>query len=622
MKASKKQIWKQVFSAERIVCRLIAAWCTFAAVNLFEEGNFYEVAFAQDTSLALVGFITLTVFGLYSLINFLVEKYESDTWFLLGAATVCVIRWIWTYEKSANAIKEDFLFLLAVVAVFSLFVIYFVHKNEALKDKLEPNNRVVWGVVIAVGAVSCGVIAIITCLRYMTFSAPNFDFGIFSQMFHNMKETGLPITTCERDVALSHFVVHLSPICYLLLPFYAIFPSPLTLQIGQALLLASGIIPVMLICRHLKMSGKTTVIMSILYAFYLAWSVGSFYDFHENCFLTPILLWMFYFFEKEKYPWMYLFAFLTLMVKEDAAIYVIIFALYVILGRKKYLHGGILLLGSLAYFGIALAILNGTSSYYADYYEQLGESANPGIAGAMEYRYGNLSYPQEDGLMGAVKTAIVNPGFLLTQLFGSWDKVVYALQMFLPLGFLPFCTKKASRWLLITPVLLNLLTNYQYQYQLSLQWGFQYHYGITAFLIYVSILNVSELQAPTKQNLMSIAAVGCCCLYLFTVVPKLTSYTDKWEDGKEKFREMEAILDTIPEDASLCVSANLLAHVADREEVYDLNYHQNEGNVDYVIFDARYAIKEEQYNAYLAQGYTVKEEHKGKLLILEKGGQD
>ncbi len=620
MKSKQAALWKEAFSLERIICRLIAAWCTFSAIQLFrQEGNFFDLSFAQSTSMTQVVLFTALFFVIYSLVNYLLVEYETDSWFLLDTSAVCVVRWIWTYEKASNGIKEDFLFLLAVVAVFSLFVIYFVHKNEGIKDKLEPTNGVVWGVVIVAGVVSFGVIATITCLRYMNFSAGNFDFGLFVNMFHNMKETGLPLVTSERDVLLSHFVVHLSPICYLLLPFYAIFPSPMTLQIGQAALLASGIIPVMMLCKHLKMSGKTTIIMSILYGFYFAWSAGSFYDFHENCFLTPLLLWLFYFFEKEKYPWMYLFAFLTLMVKEDAAIYVIFFALYLLLGRKKYLHGVILLAGAAMYFGIALAILNSTSAYYAEYYKELGETANPSIAGAMEYRYGNLSYPQESGLVGAAKTALVNPGFLLTQLFGSWDKVVYTLQMFLPLGFLPFCTRKPSRWLLIAPVLLNLLTNYQYQFQLSLQWGFQYHYGITAFLIYVSVLNVSELKAPTKQNLLSFATVGCCCLYLFAVVPKLSTEVKKWDDGKEKFQEMEEILDTLPEDASLCVSSMLLAHVADRDEVYDLSYHGNEGDVDYVVFDGRYKIDENRLNAYLEQGYTVKEEHKGMLLILEKG---
>ena len=114
-----------------------------------------------------------------------------------------------------------------------------------------------------------------------------------------MKKTGLPLVTCERDVLLSHFAVHISPIYYLLLPFYALFPSPLTLQIGQAVIVASGVIPTLLLCKHYCLSGKSTCALVLIYVLHPALSGGCFFDIHENCFLTPLLLWMFYFFERK-----------------------------------------------------------------------------------------------------------------------------------------------------------------------------------------------------------------------------------------------------------------------------------------------------------------------------------
>lgn len=607
----------QIFTYERTICRLIAAWCTFAAIKLFGNGKFYDLSFAQDTSFGMIFLMTMLLFAIYTIVNYLLVNYETDTWFLLAASTVCVIRWLLTYKAPSGKDNNEFLFLIAVIVAYAFFVVYFIHKNELLGAKLEPSQKVVWVAVAVCGLISGGIIAAITCLRYLTFSSPNFDFGLFVNMFHNMKETGLPLVTSERDVLLSHFVVHISPIYYLLLPFYFVFPSPMTLQIGQALALASGVIPVMLLCRHFKLSGKVTILASVIYSFYPALSAGCFYDIHENCFLTPLLLWMFYFFEKEKYPLMYVFAFLTLMVKEDAAVYVILFAVYVLMSRKKYLHGGILAIGSALYFCIALAILEATSAHYAELYA--ADTPNPSIAGPMINRFNNLIFDAAQGLVGVIKTALVNPGYLLTQLFttkeGGFEKFMYVFQMFLPLGLLPFCTKKASRWLLIVPVLMNLLTYYKYQYDI----GFQYHFGIIAFLVYVAIQNIPDLNPPTRQNMVGFAAAACCCVYLISVIPTFNTYRTKWEDGKEKFQKMDEILDTIPEDASLCVSTMLLAHVADRDEVYEINYHGNVGDVDYVIFDARYSIDDKKLNAYLDQGYTVKEEHKGMLLILEKG---
>ena len=81
---------------------------------------------------------------------------------------------------------------------------------------------------------------------------------------------------------------------------------------------------------------------------------------------------------------------------------------------------------------------------------------------------------------------------------------------------------------------------------------------------------------------------------------------------------MEAILDTIPKDASVCCSTFLLSHLADRDEIYEIYYHDDIGDVDYVIFDTRGGIDNNQLTAFLNQGYEIKEEHPGMLTILEK----
>ena len=588
-----------LFERERTICRIVAAWCSFAAMVLLRGEGFAKLEFAQSISLFTVAGWTVLFFTIYTFIAAVFERYETDSIVLLSAASVCVFKWLGEYKNSSNS----FLFMLAVIVVYSLFVVYFLHRQKQLISKIQPSDRSVWIFTILLGTCCAAVIAYVTCMRYATFSAPNYDFGIFCNMFHYMRETGLPLVTCERDALLSHFAVHISPIYYILLPFYFIFPSPHTLQIGQAVVLASGVVPVMLLARKFGLSKKASCAVVLIYALYPAISTGCFYDIHENCFLAPLLLWVFYFFEKEKYLFMYIFTFGVLFIKEDAAMYILIFALYVILSRKKYRHGVMLAALSLAYFGFALWLLT-----------NFGD-------GVMVNRFDNLIYDQADGLMGAVKTAFVNPGYLLTQLFttsgSTYEKLVYVLQMFLPLGFLPFCSKKSSRWLLIVPILMNLLTYYIYQYNIN----FQYQFGISAFLIYAMIQNIPDLKAPTRQTLVSIGAVACICLYVGTVLPSVSHYRTRWQEGKETFAKMEEILDTLPEDASLSVSTFLLPHVADREYVYEIDYHKSKTDVDYVVFDIRYSMSDVARSskaAYLANGYEVLEEHTGLILILKK----
>ena len=607
---------REIFTLERSVCRLIAAWALFAAFTLGTDGNYLKLEFAQEVSTFYMCARIACAFLLFTVINYLLYRFETDSWALMLSATFMALRFAYLAEKS----ESEFLLTIAIIVAYSLFVFYFLHKNDILISKIKLSGKITVAAVAALGLISGGIIAAFGVARYLSFATPNFDFGLFCNMFHYMKETGLPLVTSERDVLLSHFAVHISPIYYIILPIYYILPSPITLQVAQAIILASGIIPVMLLCRKYCHSGKLTLLICALYAFYPALSGGCFYDIHENCFLAPLLLWMFWFFEREKYLFMYLFAVLTLAVKEDAAVYVVIFALFIFFSRKKRLHGSILALLAMLYFALALSLL----SNYAEMYAQMYESATPcpAIHGPMINRFNNLIFDKESGLAGALKTLLVNPGYALSQLFsesdGGIDKLAYAAGMLLPLGLLPFCSKKASRWLLVAPILMNLLTNYVYQYDM----GFQYSFAITAFLVWATVMNVGELSSPTKKNMLTVAAVCTAVLYVSSVLPFAVGYVNRYRQNAQTYQKMEEILDVIPKDSSVSASSFLLAHLSDRDEIYELRYHAKAADVDYVVFDLRYQVDQGIYNYYIANGYEELERHEKMILILYRGNAE
>ncbi len=603
------------FSLSKWMPRLFGCFCVFFLWLSIGSGAYLHLAFAQDVSLLLLLPTAVLSFLLATVLAASFPRIPTDALFFFVSLTACVVNWLWNGPGGVSG----FLLCLGILAVYLPCVIFTFDQCKPLLDRLHPDKKSVWISLALLATLSCTVVATITCLRYKAYSAPNFDFGLFCNMFGYMKDTGMPLVTCERDVLMSHFAVHISPIFYLLLPFYAIFPSPMTLQILQAVIIFSGIVPVILLCRHYGFSGKVTILFGVLYCFYPALSAGCFYDIHENLFLAPLLLWLFWAFEREKYPLMYLFAVMILMVKEDAAFYLLLFALYLLLGRRKHLHGSLLALLSVGYFIGALAILNRLGAHYAALYADA--TPNPAIKGPMFDHYSNLIANESDGFLGMLGGAIRNPGYWLRQLFtessGGAGKIVYLLQLILPLGLLPFCTKKPGRWILLMPLLLNLLTNYTYQYNI----GFQYHFGISAFLIYAAMGNFKELSLPPRRILALIAATACCCLYLATVAPRLTTYVSAWNTGKESYRQMDAVLDELPDDASLSVSTCFVAHVADRKTVYELYYHGAETDVDYVVIDCRGGMDEREsklYEKYLSLGYTVQTRLRDLLTVLQK----
>jgi hypothetical protein len=81
---------------------------------------------------------------------------------------------------------------------------------------------------------------------------------------------------------------------------------------------------------------------------------------------------------------------------------------------------------------------------------------------------------------------------------------------------------------------------------------------------------------------------------------------------------MDEILDSIPTEASVACPGYILPHVANRREVYELYYHGNEGDVDYIVLDGRSSVDKKLLETFLRQGYVVWQENEGLLTILKK----
>ncbi len=608
-------------TVERVTLRFFSSWLLLTLLMLhtlpdMKTVGFTSVKFASDINLPMYFLTLISIFLILSVIDYVLKSINSDAWLLLFSMV--------SIAFTTAAKNNDFYYVALILIPIAVVLAWLVH-TEKLKiqgltgehgiiDAIFPTNRAkrnannvlaIIGLIILflVFVIFVGTIGV---LRYRTYSAPNFDFGIFVNMFHNMKTTLLPTVSCERDVIMSHFEVHISPIWYLLLPFYALFPTPETLQIGQAVILASGVFPLYLICRKYSFSRKMSLLVSLIYTFLPAVSSGTFYDIHENCFLTPLLLWLFYFFEAEKPIPMYIFAALTLTVKEDAAVYVAIFALYAFFGRKKRLHGGIMIALSVLYISIAVAILNSAGF------------------GAMTNRYSNYS-DGEPGLLPIILTCIKNPSYVFSQLAqqGSGGsvilgKILYILQMLLPLGFIPVITKKISRYILLFPmILINLMTMYPYQYQI----GYQYSFGTAAFLTYLFILNVSDMKLDGKRIAVLFCAIASALTFTVSCLPTYNRYNDAWQKDKDKFNTMDQILDTVDPNASVTASTMLLPHLADRSEIYEVHYHKigtpDCTYTDYVIIDMRYANGATFSEKYMDLGiYEIYRDYDGLIRIL------
>ncbi|MDR3239925.1 MAG: DUF2079 domain-containing protein [Clostridiales bacterium] len=419
------------------------------------------------------------------------------------------------------------------------------------------------------GIMCAAFISAVTCMRYYTFSVSSFDFGIFAQMFDNMRKTGLPYTTLEQSGEILHFQVHVSPIYYLMLPFYLLFPFPNTIQIQQAIVIAAGIIPLGLLCKRKGLSNTTTFFIGLLYIFFPALSGGAMYDIHENCFLTVLILLVFYALETKNNLLLLVSALLVCAVKEDASFYIVIIGLYCIL-RSEQRRGICLAAFAVIYFLIAMKLLS-----------TFGETRLEAV------HLGNFLYDSSsEGVMGQVVKAIfMNPAYFFQEC-ASGNLLQFLGYMILPLAGMILYQKNFTRYVLFIPFLIFTLTpGWPYHKDI----GFQYNFANTGIFFYLAIDCLAELKPEKRDLRLCISVFVTVVLFSASMFPKL-NIIPFYQKNRDNFQNMEHFLSAIdiPENASITVSHWFTTHLWQYRTMFDLSSNpQNTSNTEYIVIDAR-----------------------------------
>ena len=544
------------FTPAGMIRKVILAWLSAVLIEYLLLPKDYK-DLSQLEGLAQMSFMNVLILtiGFFALLILWGATRDRQRWERIGIAAVFAALSIVTLKASYT-----WAYFLACAVLTGILVVYAVcgwDKSDTKKTVSTDTNKLPFWITVGLTGVFFLFVSLWTVCRIYSFCTPTYDFGIFSQMFYNMSKTLLPMTTVERDGLLSHFAVHVSPIYYLMLPFYWLLPKPATLQVLQAAVIASSVIPLWLLGKHHGLSRWLRMLSCGILLLLPAFSGGTSYDIHENCFLTPLILWLLYALDKKSTIFTFVAAFLVLCVKEDAAVYVAVIALFVIVDallRKKWLDlatGIMLMVFSLCWF------------FSVTHY--LAEKGD----GVMTYRYENFMFDGSSSLTTVVMAVIMNP---MKALFECVDpeKLKFIALTMIPLAGLPLITRRYERFILLIPyILVNLMSDYQYQHDTF----FQYSFGSIACLIYLTVVNLSDIKLETNRLAVAIlaAAVGIGC-FSSVIVPKAISYPQLCMDYKGYYQSMREALALIPEDASVAATTYFTTELSRRETLYDIRY--------------------------------------------------
>ena len=506
--------------------------------------------------------------------------------------------------------------LSVFVGLFGLiFVVYGASRIHPETLNRQRSDMYVIIPVIAVTILVLGFVITTSVVIYKSFGTATFDMGIFNQMFHSMRKNLSAVTTCERGYALSHFRVHGSYILYLLLPVYALFPSGETLIISQAVIVLSGVIPVYLIAKKRDFKGTSLFFCCMIYVFSLGILSPCYFHFHENAFLPPLLMWLFYAVESKKHILLYIMSFLVCIVKEDATLFVICICLYLVFEEKgkekrRYLITG----GIVAVYFLLMSFL----------LQQVGEGDM-----MMSSRMNTLMTSENQGVLAVLGNILSNPGHALTVFVHRKESFVMLLEMMFPLLFMPFFTKKTHRMILLIPFFIfNLVFGAAYHYASEI--NYHYAFGTSALLIYMALVNISEMEKDKKHTVI-LASGAVAVITAFALISVNISNYENYVKFEDKYQKIEDCLETIPSDASVGSDPNFLPHVAERDEVYSIdssNFVFSGSNVvsvkdinetDYIVLNMTDSSQVQVSEILKSRGYTVFAEVKDQIIILARG---
>lgn len=460
--------------------------------------------------------------------------------------------------------------------------------------------RVVLGVLV-VGYVV--IIGAVVCLRHLALQSHGYDLGIFGQtMWSGANGLGLHSSILGRHFLGEHF----SPILYLLVPGYSIWPTPMYLVLVQTIALSLAAIPLYSLASMEMQSRNWGLLFSFLYLAYQPMRNVNLYDFHPIALATPILMLAFYLLHKKRNIALLITLCAALACKEEVTEIVFVFGVYAFLVQRRRT------------LGAALA-LSGIAMFFALIFHVI-----PAIREAPYGFAGRYSYLGED-VSSILITLTTRPLYVLRHVV-TLGKAEYLWDVFGPLGFLSLASP--THLLLTAPTLIqNLLSESGPQCSIA----FQYTSPLTPFVFISAVFGVrgvllrrSSAGAEGMLNghrQRSLAAV----LLLMTLT--LFGKSPAWRIREYRATEyshymLSQVLPRIPSQASVSAQGPFVAHLTNRERLYEFPAVKD---ADYILLDSRANEWPLDEGEYLERSQALMSGHygvvlsNGSVLLLRRG---
>jgi uncharacterized membrane protein len=403
---------------------------------------------------------------------------------------------------------------------------------------------------LLVSALSFAAYTLYGCLQWRRLAVPSWDLGIFTQLFRDYATLQAPIVPI-KGAGFNLLGDHFHPLLVVLAPFYAAFPSGLTLLILQAALVA---ISAFVITRLGVEKLGRTVGLCIGFAYAMSWGIDNAVasQFHEIALALPLLALSLAALVRRRWLASALWAAPLVFVKEDLGLTVLV------LGAVLAMRGARRIGAALGTWGVF---------WFATTTLLLLPLLNP---------HGTWDYGGNSNVGGS----LLHLGDTLASLVTT-QKLETIILLVLATGALTF---RSPLSLLLLPTLA-----WRFLADNPAYWGPTWHYSaVLMSILFVALIDALLLARRSRRSWLRIygrIAVPVTVAFALVMLPQQPlAELVRPESYAAAPSAAVAAMNTIPDDATVASDLTYLAYLSSRTTVYWLG---NSGNpaTDYVILD-------------------------------------
>ena len=423
-----------------------------------------------------------------------------------------------------------------------------------LKPYPLPGRAPAFVVVVAVLGYVVAMGFIVTT-RHLALRTHALDLGQYVQTVwsigHGYGATFTLIPEYVTTIRMHAWGDHFSPILYTLVPFVRLVPDAIVTLLFQTVVLALGGAALFLYAaKQASVAGESAArrslaVLAIVYLLNPSLHGINLRDIHPAAFAIPLVIAAAAAHDARRYVWCALAVVATAMCREDAAVPVVGFGIWLALARRRWAVGAGVAVAAVVLLLLDLQVIMPYFREGAGYHHL--------------YRYTHLG-----GSLGEILVSIaVRPwrwlGALLTV-----PKLIYLLAMLAPLGFLPLLAPRA-----LAAALPGLAMNLLSLDPILINHRSQYQSFVLPFLILAMADGYFVLRRRTAGSRIPGIALGIAvCLALILTSRTFNDFSIRnWKQGPDQ-QAAHRLMARVPKDASVSANERLVPHLVMREHIF------------------------------------------------------